>query len=360
MNSRVSIMTIGVQTYENLQRLSGPKKDVERIKNILFLDNKIALFHSNPHIDLFDCDSVAFRESMNEYVMSRSAPNDILIIYYSGHGAIIQNSDYAFCFTDTQIHLESGQILPLSVISFSSIINSLKIANVIPVFIIDSCMSGKTGNLLVNDFETTTSILKKTANSSLGSNYAIFCSSSSSEVANEDSNGGIFSTCLHNVAYSGIKTKDLSKSQLTFTDLYQLVTNEIERSIIDSSPLLYIGEAFDSFPFIKNIAYEPSKFSLGPSMKTFLLYLWDNGKNTGVKTSDIAKNFVPGVYCNNKKLSYPVWNLIKDTPDGRRVLTNKGVDFIQGNITIPKTIVLESSNTYVESPNTKYVGIDDL
>lgn len=356
---RVTVITVGVQNYDYLKKLNGPQKDIDRIHDLLFKNKTIALFNEEKLISLFDCESEKFRQALNEYVQNRSALNDILLLYFSGHGTSLLDGDFAFCLKDTMIDNRTGTILPLSIVSFSDVIYSLKIAGVIPLFIIDSCRSGKTGEFL-NNFEETKQAMRKYSDSNLGSNYAIFCSCSGSDVAQEDDNGGFFSSCFYDIAISGIKTSEYSQSELTITDLFPEISSEMEKRCIDYRPLLYKGETFLKFPLIKNSGYKPSEYSFHPAIKKFLVYLWNNGNCIRIATKDIPKKFESGVYGNHSKLSYDVWDLVQNSPNKTRELTQRGKDFVSGKLKIPKTIVKHSKGKYIAKSGTKNISINDV
>ena len=356
---RVTVIIVGVQNYNQLKKLKGTRSDVERMREIFVSNSRIALLKPNQVITLFDCDTELFRNQMNDYINSRSAVNDILIFYFSGHGASLNSNDFAFCFKDARVHEGSGFILPLSIIRFSSIVHSLKAVNVIPLFIIDSCLSGKTGEFLIRNLNETKENMRLISNAFFGSNYALFCSCSGSEVSREDNDGGFFSSSLYEIANSGKKTSKLSESTLSINNIYPLVLRAMEIKDIDYSPLLFLGDTFQSFPLIKNIGYKQGHFSFTPAMKKLLLYLWNDGEPIEIEIRDLL-NFGTGVYANHRKLSYKVWDILCTTSEGKRKLTKKGENFVQGKVKIPKTIIPFSKSKYVEKPQSRYISINDV
>jgi len=150
LSSRVTVIAIGVNKYQDqrLRNLNGAHKDIEKLRILLTKNKKTAIFDLKQFLELRDPDSNEFRQTINEYVLSRSVDGDILILYFSGHGVAIGRDDFGFCTTDTIIHPVSGVVLPLSVVKFSEILQSVNTANVIPVIIIDACYSGIAGNYL--------------------------------------------------------------------------------------------------------------------------------------------------------------------------------------------------------------------
>src|SRR5258705_12278860 len=103
LSSRVTIIAVGINKYQDdhLENLRGAHKDVEKMKKIFTRHRKTALYNSKQFIELRDPTSAEFKEKINDYVLSRSADGDILILYFSGHGVAIGRDDFGFCTQDT-------------------------------------------------------------------------------------------------------------------------------------------------------------------------------------------------------------------------------------------------------------------
>src|SRR5687767_10373145 len=99
--SRVTILSVGCWDYQHLRKLTGPAHDIENIRNVLIQDESLALFSPQQYKELTNPTSEVLREEINQYVYSRGAENDILLLYFSGHGAPIGSNDFAFCTVDT-------------------------------------------------------------------------------------------------------------------------------------------------------------------------------------------------------------------------------------------------------------------
>jgi hypothetical protein len=148
-NARVTIIAVGVWQYQNMDRLTGPEIDLQNIRAILVEDPDLALFEPRQYIELQNPTAEQLRRTINQYVYDRGAYNDLLLFYFSGHGAPIGSSDFAFCTRDTMKHPGEQIILPMTAVSFTEILRTLWIKRVTPVFIIDACYSGAAGGALI-------------------------------------------------------------------------------------------------------------------------------------------------------------------------------------------------------------------
>jgi hypothetical protein len=148
--SHVTIIAVGVSQYDDprFKNLRGPEQDVDCLRELLIENSSTALFQAHQFIDILNPDSAELRQFLCEYILGRSAENDILFLYFSGHGIPIGRDDFGFCTTDTIVHPLTELPLSLSVVKFSEILNSINIANVIPIIIIDACYSGIAGRKL--------------------------------------------------------------------------------------------------------------------------------------------------------------------------------------------------------------------
>lgn len=257
---RVTILAVGVESYENLAPLRGPSNDIDRLKNLLVKNPQTALFLPNQFIELYDPTAEQLREKINEYVLARQAKGDILLLYFSGHGTPLGPDDFGFCVTNTVVHPLEQTTLPLSVVKFSDLLQTISIAHVTPVIIIDACYSGMAGrNLDIPPVEAI-SIMQHKVHSLVASKYALLCSCSENQESVDTSSGGIFSHYLIEVASKGIRGSKHtpSKSLLGLRDIF----NRLEERVLSYSsgnitPRLYLGPTLPDFPLIKNTQYKP-------------------------------------------------------------------------------------------------------
>ena len=116
--SQVTLFAVGVENYQYMPTLRGPEQDVEKFIDVLIRSPRTGLYELSQLIKLINPDSNKLRNSLNEYVTNRSAPGDVIIFYFSGHGIPVGQNDFGFCTSDSRIHDVTGSILPLSVLRF--------------------------------------------------------------------------------------------------------------------------------------------------------------------------------------------------------------------------------------------------
>jgi hypothetical protein len=359
--SRVTIIAVGNDNYQDqhFQRLYGVKNDLDNIK-YLFINNKTAIFKDKQYIELFNCDSNSLRKAINDYILSRSADNDILIFYFSGHGVAIGRNDFGFCTTDTIIHLIANVVLPSSVFTFSELLNSLYISNIVPIIIIDACYSGAAGkNLIISPIEAIATMRDQLHNLS-ASSFALLCSCSDNQQSLETINGGIFSTNLIKISTEGIFPKD--KYYLSLLDFFQELIHDVYNSSYDAFPRLFIGATLPVFPICKNPSYSPQTYALVKHLVDVLLALWNGGENRYLTPKEIDEICGKGAYGNHNKLSLSPWSLVEDVPNSKkRTLSKRGIDFINGTISIPQKIIQDpKTGIWQEVKGTRQVFISEF
>jgi len=331
-SDRASVIAVGVENYTYMSKLSGPSKDIEKIHNILSADFETALYQENKFTRLLDPDSDKLRKTIVDYAMARSAPNDILVFYFSGHGVLIGNNDLGLCTVETQMHPEYQTALPLNLIRFSDIVETLSAVKVDPVIIIDACFSGQSGAIITHLY----SQLKRNIQAETGSTYALLCSSKKMGKTPDHHEGGPFSSTLVNIAKKGKNDTDFkSKEELSLRDLYPDIRREIESQFVNIVPQLFLGDTLPDFGFIKNIKYKPQKSSLVKGQIKVLKALWNNGEPRTLEIDDF-KPLGDTAYTTYKKLSRsPAWALIESVDSRKRKLSSRGIEFMKGQLKIP-------------------------
>jgi hypothetical protein len=358
---RVTIFAVWVDKYDDpgFKRLHGPHNDVENLKKLLVDDDATALFRSEQFIEISNPSSTELRSRINKYIYERSAEGDILIFYFSGHGVAIGRDDFGFCTSDTIIHSLFKVTLPLSVVRFSEILSSINIANVIPVFIIDACYSGTANRQF--DIPPVDMIvgMHNQVHSVSASSYILFCSCSDNQTTLDSFNGGVFSRALIDAASQGLPNNEPT---LTFVSIYQALSERVYQIAFDNTPRLYIGATVPEFPLVINTKFIFRRYSLTPSFICVLNVLWNNGDEQILSPTDIGNLCGNGAYCNHNKLSFSPWQLVETIPNTKlRRLTDRGREFIQGNIQLPK-ILKQNPRTgeIVPTDNTPLVSYSDF
>jgi hypothetical protein len=338
----VKILAIGVSHYSDiyLKDLPGPRQDLDNLKRLLVESTQTALFAPEQFIELFDPESDELRYVFNNYLLEGSKENDILILYFSGHGVSIGRDDFGFCTSDTIIHPTAHVALPLSVIKFSEILKSIQIANVIPIIIIDACYSGIAGRALIVPSSEAISNLHGQLNSVVASSYALLCSCSDDEKSIDTPTGGVFSNALVNIASEGLPNSQPKKPLLSLSDIFPRLTAEVLKYTGETIPRLYLGDTLPEFPLFLNSKFTSSRYSLSPTFIRILEALWNTGDEKYLSPEEIGELCGHSAYCNHNKLSFAPWDLVETVPNSRnRRLTEQGRQFMRGEIYLPKTIM---------------------
>jgi hypothetical protein len=304
---------------------------------------------------LIDSTSDDFRSTLIDYAINRTAPNDILILYFSGHGALIGNSDFGFCTKDTCFHLEYNLIPPLSLVRFSDIVETLAYVKVDPVIIIDACFSGQVGKKM----DLILSQMKRIIQAETGSTYALLCSSQKIEESITMSTGGTFSRIFNAIAANGLGDVHKRKNILSLEDMYKSIRNKFESEYIDFKPQLFIGKTLPEFGLVKNVKYSPLEMKFSKGFAKILLEFWNNG-NPRELTTEQLQPIGSTVHTTYSKLQHYPWALIMKPARGVGRLTKRGIDFIQNKIAIPYSIYKNDNNDEWEAtPGTRMISFNE-
>ncbi|MFD8448378.1 MULTISPECIES: caspase family protein [Streptomyces] len=124
-----------------LLTLRGPRVDIEQLEQAL-TDDKIGLFPSGSIRMLPDSRVQDLREDLDKF-FTTAAREDVLLLYYSGHGRLDEHGELYLCATDTV--LDRLRATALSAAEINNMIRGSAAATV--VIVLDCCHSGafKTG-----------------------------------------------------------------------------------------------------------------------------------------------------------------------------------------------------------------------
>jgi hypothetical protein len=341
--TRVSIMAVGCSRYDDpaLPELPGPENDVGRIRHLLVEDSATALYTAEQFIELLQPTAEQLRTELINYSISRTAPGDILVFYYSGHGVTVGLDDFGFCSKDTVFHPAAGIVEPLSVVKYSDLLHTLAIASIIPIVIIDACYSGIAGQKRVPPLDIIDSMQNATVTQA-ASKYALFCSCADVQVSLDTRDGGVFSNYLSHHAAAGMARDDLDKPYLSLEDLYKNVEESVMNYSADVTPRLYWGSQLPEIPFVKNTQYAPLEYGLEKYLICVIRELWNNGNERELRPKEIDQLCGKGAYGNHSKLSYTPWALV-ETVEGpkRRRLTERGRQFARGELSVSQRIIFD-------------------
>jgi hypothetical protein len=357
MKSRLSILIIGSYQFDDdyFPTLSGVPKDLNLIKELLF-ENSNALYSEITPTILENPTSEEIREYLTQFVYSRSAEQDYLLIYYSGHGAVVNGNQFAFICRNSQVYSINDKIIPSTIITSTEIINTLDISKTIPIMIVDACHSA-----LINPKSTLFSnqmvmdSLRDNIHSLFASDFMLFCACAEHEVTPETSLGGYFSRHILEISQKGDKNNP-KKPLLTINDVYKIfIRKNLTESRLGIEPRLYFGYGVSDFPLIKNNSYKPITERLNNYQLKILELLWNHGNPIQIGNSELDKNIGKGAYANYSKLSYEPWRLIKKKSK-IVLLSDRGIQFMKNELDIPDVIIKDDSTngTYRAEQNAKF------
>lgn len=356
---RITIIAVSVSEYQYLGHLPGVAKDRELIKDIFLGDNAYSIFGQSKFKELANPTVEATRKAILDYANSRSARGDILLFYFSGHGCIVGANSFGFCLTDTMMDSEGEVVLPLSVLGFREIAQTLAAVDVHPVFVIDACFSGATAKTLI---PTYTTLMQDDLHIYAAGSYGLLCSGTTDVPAIDNSDGGVFTKAIHSIVSEGLY--DNQQRHWPFLTIKSLALPLQELLARGSYRLskCYLGPEMPEIPITSNIKYRPHKEYFAPYMKRTIEYIWNDGSPRNVTVSEIRDSVGPGAYANHSKLSLPPWGLLKN---GKRKLvrqlTRKGKLFAKGKVRIPERIIRDPvSSKWTAARGTKQVLITDI
>jgi hypothetical protein len=335
----VTIIAFGCDHYEHLKPLANVQEDLLRFKEV-FCNSEYSVFTKEQYHQIYNGTSSDLRNVIQDYMFNRAAEQDILVLFFSGHGTAIGRDDFGFCMSDALVHPDDGVILPTSVVKLSEIIGTLNIKNVSLILFIDSCYSGQISKQLTVSFPEITSEMSKNLIAYSGSFFGLVTSCTDNEQIGDI---GVISKALQDICEQG------SEDNSPYLPLGYLSDNITERidghAMGDSRSRVFIPPGrISNLSLCRNIQYsEPPEpvniYSFTNPYLKLLLTLWNDGKPIALSPNEILeKTGSQSAYANHNKLSFSPWDLVRDNRNGKRELTQKGIDFVTGNLVIPKFI----------------------
>lgn len=334
IQTEVSILGVGISNYLYADKLPGSQQDLSSLYQLLVVKPETAIYQKSQFTLLHDPTTAKFREAMTEWVIKEAHYRRILVLYFSGHALILPSGDLGLCFVDTRKLPDRDVAIVTTLVPFSEILQAVASVPADPIFILDTCYSGKA----INEIEGSFLKIKRDIQAETGSTYILFASCKGGEESLADDRGSLFSQALYDVSIRG-KSK-LRQSVLMLTDLSYEIHSEIEGAGYTIKPQFHIGPTMPQFPWVKNVMYIPRIEKFSKYHIELLRYLWNDGNPRSKTTTEIRLNLTAGNYGNNRKLMLPPWDLIYCPGNNKtRALTKKGIQFMEGKMTIPSSIV---------------------
>ncbi len=361
MPPRSTLISICGSTYAEMRLLPGPRKDIAKVKAVFMDDDKTALPTRPAYIELQDPTSAEVRFAISSYTHTRTAQNDVLILYFSGHGVPLGVSDFGLCTKDTSLHPIEQSPNPLTLVRFTDILEALAVAHVNPIFIFDACYSGSAGKRMMVPFGDIAGTMLRSTIMTVAESYALLCSCSDRETTIDTDEGGQFTNLLLQTIEDG-NPNLRKKEHLSAKDIFDPLRKIIESSGLDTAPRLYLGQTMIEEPIARNTQHSPTAYRFSPYMRRIVEHYYNSGSPREILNSDLHRQLGSTSYCNQPKLEFAPWGLLEEgTVRGSRRLTRLGEEFARGNATIPRAIILDSGKgAYVPAPDTEHVLITSI
>ncbi|MBA3699234.1 MAG: caspase family protein [Planctomycetes bacterium] len=342
-------MLIGVEDYENIEPLNGPRKDLDILSDLLSYDPQRGII---PRDSVFRLDSPScaeFRQSLLDR-LNESDPGDVLILYFSGHGSNVSH-DFAFCLKDTSVYEDVA--VSLTVVKFSELMETFDLFQVTPIFIIDACYSGAVAG--IHPSESTIASMKREIKI-VGGRYALLCSCNERQTTSTTTDGGDFTRSLVNAVKNNLYGSQ--KPYISISDIEDHLRRELESSGLNNIPKIVLGDSLPDVAICRNPQFQSRKYRLSGRLLSVLTFLWNGGNHRTARNDEILNEFGPGAYANNNKLSYGPWSLAKKTASGSGMtLTENGIKLMSGEISVHEVILKDPfSSAYFPDPAARKIS----
>lgn len=356
---RTSIILAAVSQYQELRPLNGVSFDLDAVEEIFISNDDVSFYKESKPVILENSTSSQFRKEILQYSVDRSARGDILILYFSGHGAVLKDGGFAFCFEDTRLGYEGNGVLPLSVVTFRDVAITLASVDVHPMFIIDACFSGSTAP---QGYSQIVGSMQSEIQSVAPQSYSLLASASPVSVSIDSPEGGGFTQALYSVILNGLS--DSAGRQFPLLSLEQLISPLQEELSLQGHPLpkSHKGRYFPPIAITKNPEFRPDTEAFTPYMKGIVEFLWNGGFPIEASIADIGKHLGYTSYANHRKLSLEPWSLLEDGDVAKtRRLSERGKKFAYGRVSIPKRLIRDPlSWNWIQAPGTDRIKISDV
>ncbi len=122
-----------------------------------------------------------------------------------------------------------------------------------------------------------------------------------------------------------------------------------------------IDEFLYSLNNLSKLYIPKKKIRFTKYLKKIIDLAYNNGFIYKLSRQDLLDTLGQGAYANHSKLSLSPWDLwIEDQDDNMLYLSDRGIFFAKGEISIPQEIHLDVHNNYIAAPNTRWVYIYDF
>jgi len=359
-NYSTYFLLVGCDEYDYLDNLSKVRSDLDLVKATL-THFDYGVFVEEQFEEIYNGTSEDLRAMIKDFLYTRSSERDILVFYFAGHGTAVGRDDFGFCMRDAFVHDTDNVILPTSIVKLSEIIDCLKIQNISPIIIVDACYSGQISREMVMQYIDIVPEMSKSLMMALASDFGLITACSDNQQIPDI---GIAGLAIKDFCEQGLE--EGGKEFLTFGDLAETLANRIEsngKGDTRSRVLIPPGR-ISKMDFCRNIQYTPptapiTNYSFTNPYLKVLIALWNNGRQVSLTPAEILEQTgSQSAYANHNKLSYEHWALVKDNKIGERIITERGIQFLNGEIAIPKVVqVNRATKECTIAPDTDYIRV---
>lgn len=337
---------VGVDDYEYFDKLGGAKNDAESLWKIL-IDSKIGLFDGSASRLVLSPTKNKLEQELASFFDAIKA-NDILLLYFAGHGVALQNKLY-LATTDTRfMNINKNYLNPATAIPFSVIEDLLRYSLSGSVMtIIDACQSAALGE----DIESLRAALGSAGvhvHRSLGHGYQYLSACRPHQFAQETTVGSTHHGQLTSAVISALRSRSKIPSTdefVSFTAVCRFVQDKMS-NLENQQPVQFNSDLVSPIIMARNINYKPPKNWLNPFDK-YKVDILKRFQDAGEGLHHAIEILEPGQWSVWRKLKH--WGVIESPKSGYGRITEQGRQFLRGEIELPKTLEIKNNKVVTKS-----------
>jgi hypothetical protein len=231
-------LLIGISEYQSttLKSLPGVAKDIEAMQRVL-LNSKIGGFDEvkllpNP-------DSFTMQSEIEQLFMEKCQKDDIVLLYFSGHGYRHEDGNLFFVSHTTQINPQGGLRIGTAVdAKFIHERYMSRSKSKRQVLILDCCFSGAFAEGMSAKEAVVVSIKKEIEAQLGGEGRAVLTSSTATQVSFEDAGGGVYTRYLVEGIEKGAADTN-NDGVITVDELHEYAKRKVQEAKPAMKPEIY-------------------------------------------------------------------------------------------------------------------------
>ncbi|MCI0613907.1 caspase family protein [bacterium] len=337
---------VGVDEYKFLEKLKGAKNDAESLWKVL-IDPKIGLFDKDASRLVLNPTKYELEQALALFFDGLRA-NDVLLLYFAGHGAALQNKLY-LATTDTRL-MKSDYINPATATPFGVVEDLLRYSPSKSVMtVIDACQSATLGEDIAglrNALGTSVHVSR-----SLGQGYQYLSACRPHQLAQETTLGnahhGQLTAAVIEAVRSGANVPR-TEEFITFTAISRFVQDQMS-NLENQQPVQFNSDLVSPITMARNINFKPPKNWLNTFDK-YKVDILQRFQDVGEGLHHAINILEPGQWSVWRKLKH--WGVIESPKNGYGRITERGRQFLRGEIDLPKTLGIKNDKVVTTSSET--------